>query len=148
MLVTKPSVLAEALISRASDFEKPKALQGYLKQLTLDGLLVVSGEQHKSLKKRSLSHFNFRAVKNLYPLMWRHALHFANAVEADFQGTKEQHNSTCRGIVELADLTTEITVNVIGTTVSATRLNLSIQITSAMYHKLTLPNPSGLRQSI
>ncbi|SMQ54918.1 unnamed protein product [Zymoseptoria tritici ST99CH_3D7] len=117
LLVTKPSVLGELLVARAADFEKPTALQGFFKQLTLDGLLTVNGEKHKSLKKRSLSHFNFRAVKNLYPLMWRHALQFAGAVEANFQKIENHQNGTCSGTVELTHLTTVMTINVIGTTV-------------------------------
>lgn len=119
LLVTKPSVLGELLVARAADFEKPTALQGFFKQLTLDGLLTVNGEKHKSLKKRSLSHFNFRAVKNLYPLMWRHALQFAGAVEANFQKIENHQNGTCSGTVELTHLTTVMTINVIGTTVRA-----------------------------
>lgn len=118
LLVTKPRILAELLGSRASDFEKPFVLQSFLKQLTLDGLLTVTGETHRFLKKRSASHFSFRAVKNLYPLMWRHALQFANAIEAKIQSGPDHEDGTSKGAVELTDMTTEISVNVIGTTVS------------------------------
>ncbi|KXT04108.1 hypothetical protein AC578_4894 [Pseudocercospora eumusae] len=117
LLVTEPSVVTELLVSHASDFEKPTALQGFFKLLTLDGLLTVTGDQHKSLRKRSLGHFSFRSVKELYPLMWRHALHFAKAVETKLDGVVKDENGSLTGTVELSDLTNEITINVIGTTV-------------------------------
>lgn len=118
LVVTKPATLAELLISRAIDFEKPAALQSYLKQLTLEGMLTVNGEKHKHLKKRSLSHFSFRAVKNLYPMMWRHALHFANGFGTDSEGGNNDKDITCKDTTEFAELSTEITIKIIGTTVS------------------------------
>ncbi|CAK3821081.1 P450 monooxygenase [Lecanosticta acicola] len=117
LLITRPSILTELLVSRASDFQRSTALQGFFKILTLDGLFTVSGDQHKSLKKRSLPHFSFRAIKNLYPLMWRQASHFASAVEANFNNIVPENDGTLTGTVELSDLTNESTFKVIGTTV-------------------------------
>ncbi|KAF2168016.1 hypothetical protein M409DRAFT_65575 [Zasmidium cellare ATCC 36951] len=117
LLATDTSALADLLVTRAGDYEKPTGLRGSFKLLTFDRLLTVNGDQHKSLRKRSLSHFSFSVVKYLYPLMWRHALRFVKSVETRLEGEVADQDNNSSSSIEISELTTEVTVNVICTTI-------------------------------
>ena len=119
LLVTKPHVVAELLVHRAKDFSKPENIRMLLGYLTGNGLIYLEGDEHKSMKKKSLPHFSFRAVKELYPLMWNHAVSFAEALEAELvqqSAGSNQSDSPC-GKVEFTHWADRTTVNVISTTV-------------------------------
>lgn len=76
LLVTQPQVLAELLVHRAQDFEKPENMRVLLRNLLGDGLLMAEGDKHKFMRKHINPEPNFRRTKDLHPMMWKNCLAF------------------------------------------------------------------------
>ena len=119
LLVTRPDVVAELLVQRVRDFSKPENIRTLLSYVTGNGLIYLEGDEHKSMKKKSLPHFGFRSVKDLYPLMWNHALMFAETLEADLvqQSAGLNQSSPPSGKIEFTHWADRTTVKVISTTI-------------------------------
>ncbi|RYP62765.1 hypothetical protein DL770_009537 [Monosporascus sp. CRB-9-2] len=122
LMVTKPHVLADLFVHRPYDFAKPDNMRNFLRNLVGDGLLIVEGESHKFLRKKTSPAFSFRRVKDLYPMMWKNSLRFAGTLEADIQGqeskaTANPGDSAPTGTVELTHWANMTTLNIIGNAV-------------------------------
>ncbi|GAM82524.1 hypothetical protein ANO11243_005060 [Dothideomycetidae sp. 11243] len=73
LLVTSPKVLGELLVTKSYDFEKPKPVRDFLRRVLGDGLIIVEGDVHKFQRKHIMPVFQFRHIKELYPMMLRKA---------------------------------------------------------------------------
>lgn len=70
IMVADPSVLPEILVHRCYDFTKPTKSAAFLRRILGEGLVVAEGDHHRVLRKHSMPAFNFRHIKDLYPMMW------------------------------------------------------------------------------
>ncbi|KAK2743551.1 hypothetical protein FQN57_004849 [Myotisia sp. PD_48] len=118
LAVTKPHVIAELLVHRAAHFQKPEPIRALLNSLTGGGIFSLEGDTHRYLRKKSLPHFGFRAVKDLYPLMWNHALKFAESLENELvrQHGGSNQGGPPSGKLEFTRWSDNTTVDIIGTT--------------------------------
>ena len=119
LLVSKPHTTAEVLVHRAKDFSKPEAIRTLLGYIVGNGLIYLEGDEHRQMKKRSLSYFSFRRIKDLYPLMWDHSLTLASALEANLaeQRNSQDSGGTSCGSIEMNEWAGKTTLDIISTTV-------------------------------
>ncbi|KAK9418467.1 hypothetical protein SUNI508_07955 [Seiridium unicorne] len=71
LFVTGAKALAEVLVHRNYDFEKPPEIKAFLGRILGVGVLIAEGDQHKAQRRMLLPAFAFRHVKDLYPVFWR-----------------------------------------------------------------------------
>ncbi|KAI1776604.1 cytochrome P450 [Hypoxylon cercidicola] len=117
LLVTGPTVLADLLVHNSYDFEKPQNMRKFLSSVLGQGLVTTEGEEHKFLRKNSLNAFSFRRVKDLYPMIWKNAIAFTEALEENIrqQSTKTNGNSDRpEGKAEITRWASKVTLNIIG----------------------------------
>ncbi|KAL7627926.1 hypothetical protein AAE478_002121 [Parahypoxylon ruwenzoriense] len=117
LLVTGPSVLADLLVHRSYDFEKPQNLRKFLNRIIGNGLVTTEGDDHKFLRKNSLNAFSFRRIKDLYPMIWKNALIFTEALEEDIrqQSSKaDLSNGRPVGKAEIARWASKVTLTIMG----------------------------------
>lgn len=118
LLVTDPKALAEILVTRTYDFEKPEPLRNFLRRILGDGLIIVEGDVHKFQRKNLMPVFSFRHIKELYPIFWDKATTLAQSVgqqvvenpEARFGGESKETTS----VVEVNHWANLVTMDIIG----------------------------------
>ncbi|KAF1829454.1 cytochrome P450 3A4 [Decorospora gaudefroyi] len=108
LILTTPAALADVLVHKSYDFEKPRFARGFLRKFLGDGLLMTEGEEHKHHRKLIAPAFHFRHIKELYPVFWSKSIEFCNAVKA---GLGEQPSSA---VLEIGHYTTQVTLDIIG----------------------------------
>lgn len=69
-MVTSPKSLAEVLVTKNYDFQKPAQVRHTIGRILGFGILLAEGEVHKVQRKNLLPSFAFRHIKDLYPLFW------------------------------------------------------------------------------
>lgn len=69
-MLTSPKALAEVLVTKNYDFEKPAMMRSGLGLILGNGILLAEGDEHKAQRKSLMPAFAFRHVKNLYPVFW------------------------------------------------------------------------------
>lgn len=124
LLVTKPHVLADLLVHRSQDFEKPENMRRFLRNLLGDGLLMVEGERHKFLRKSTNPAFTFRRVRDLYPMMWKNSLAFCEVLEADLRAQNPGAADAPEGSAEITHWANKTTLNIIGNSLLGRDLNV------------------------
>lgn len=105
LLVMSPKVLGELLVTKSYDFEKPAPLRNFLRLVLGDGLIVVEGDVHKFQRKNIMPVFQFRHIKELYPMMLRKANQLTGAVDAE---TKDG------SVIEINHWANKVTMDIIG----------------------------------
>ncbi|EKD18502.1 putative cytochrome P450 [Drepanopeziza brunnea f. sp. 'multigermtubi' MB_m1] len=119
LLCTEPSSLAEVLVHKSYDFEKPTELRNFLRIILGDGLIIVEGDMHKFQRKNVAPAFSFRHIKELIPLFWKKAREMADEITAEIKnhpepvaGEKSSGNPT--GVVEVNHWANKVTMDIIG----------------------------------
>jgi cytochrome P450 len=108
LLVTNPKMIAEVLVTKAYDLQKPSALSELCRKFIGTGLITAEGDEHKRLRKDSSPAFSFRRVKDLYPVFWDVSAQFTNGVAQ--QLTKEEASS----VIEINHWANLATTDIIG----------------------------------
>lgn len=128
LFVTSPKALAEVLVTRNYDFEKPPQVRRFLGRILGVGVLVAEGEQHKVQRRSLLPAFSYRHVKNLYPVFWglsREAVQtmtesvLANPHEQTTPRDGEEASAAPRrnmGVIEVGSWASRATLDIIGVT--------------------------------
>lgn len=132
ILITNPKSLAEVLVHKSYDFVKPRQLVDSLTRFLGIGLLVAEGEEHKVRSRRAskafakrkpqiqrknlMPAFNFRHVKDLYPIFWSKSCEWTKALSQVSQpeGTESVRNLKDAPIVEIYSWTSRATLDIIG----------------------------------
>lgn len=70
LLLTSPKALAEVLVTKNYDFQKPAMMRYGLGRLLGIGVLLAEGEEHKFQRKNLMPAFAFRHIKDLYQVFW------------------------------------------------------------------------------
>jgi cytochrome P450 len=107
LLLTSPQALAEVLVHKSYDFEKPAWVRQFLRQFLGDGLLMTEGDEHKHQRKHIMPSFHFRHVKELYPVFWQKSLALCQTVAAELA-----HNES--DVLEMNHFSTQVTLDIIG----------------------------------
>jgi cytochrome P450 len=107
LIVTSPSALADILVHKSYDFEKPPFARTFLKKFLGNGLLTSEGEEHKHYRKRITPAFHFRHIKDLYPVFWAKSTEFCYAVQKDLTERPDR-------VLEIGHYSTQVTMDIIG----------------------------------
>jgi cytochrome P450 len=107
LLITSPAALADVLVHRSYDFEKPAWARTFLRQFLGDGLLTSEGEEHRHQRKNIMPAFSFRHVKELYPVFWAKSIEMCEVMKAELWEKADK-------VVEVNHFSTEVTMDIIG----------------------------------
>ena len=107
LLVTSPAALADVLVNKSYDFEKPPWTRAFLRKFLGDGLLVTEGDQHRYHRKQIMPAFHFRHIKELYPVFWSKSIELCDAVKASLA------NKALK-VLEIGHYSTQVTLDIIG----------------------------------
>jgi cytochrome P450 len=111
ILLTEPKTLAEVLVHKSYEFEKPKQVREFLSLILGNGMIVVEGNVHKFQRKHVAPAFSFRHIKELIPIFWRKAVTLRDGVVAEM---RENPEGDGRGVVEINHWATKVTMDIIG----------------------------------
>lgn len=118
ILPTDPSTLADVLVNKTYDFEKPKDLRQFLRLILGDGMILVEGDEHKFQRKHVSPAFSFRHIKELIPVFWSKATDLKGRIAAEVyenpEPTTEPKTRHLEGIVEINHWATKVTMDIIG----------------------------------
>nr|A0A3G9HB50.1 RecName: Full=Cytochrome P450 monooxygenase ALT8; AltName: Full=AAL-toxin biosynthesis cluster protein 8 [Alternaria alternata]BBG74272.1 cytochrome P450 monooxygenase [Alternaria alternata] len=128
LLVVSPEALADVLVNRSYEFQKPAFVVTQLEQILGRGVLLAEGNEHRAQRRVLLPAFAFRHVKSLYPVMWSVAEHLitsmtenirvessASPTEPVFSSDEPQAKHKHEMItVNIADLCSRATLDIIG----------------------------------
>ncbi|EWG36207.1 hypothetical protein FVEG_14636 [Fusarium verticillioides 7600] len=77
------------------------------------GVLLAEGSEHKSQRKALQTAFNYRHIKNLYPVFWDVAGEFATVLEKQIPtGTPRTSDTTA--VIDIVDWASRATLDIIG----------------------------------
>ncbi|KAK6865635.1 hypothetical protein PG995_002163 [Apiospora arundinis] len=71
IMPTSPKALADVLVTRNYDFEKPSQIRKSIGRILGIGVLLAEGDQHKMQRRNLMPAFAFRHIKDLYPVFWQ-----------------------------------------------------------------------------
>ena len=115
LLITSPKALAEVLVTKNYDFEKPYHFRHTIGRILGVGLFLAEGDEHKTQRRNLLPAFAFRHIKDLYPVFWDKA---SEGVEAMTQQILQDAAKTPDGndtaVVEAGSWASRITLDIIG----------------------------------
>lgn len=118
LLPTDPAALADVLVHKSYDFEKPSDIRKFLRIILGDGLILVEGDEHKFQRKHLSPAFSFRHIKELYPVFWSKAVDMCGRMAAEIyenpEPTSELKTRHREGIVEVNHWATKVTMDIIG----------------------------------
>ncbi|OQD84618.1 hypothetical protein PENANT_c012G03916 [Penicillium antarcticum] len=109
VLLASPQTLAEVLVKRPYDFEKPEGPRNFMRRVLGDGLVLVEGDVHKFQRKRLMPSFSFRNIKDLYPTFWDKSIKLTDAI-----AEKVLASSGGTGITDVNFWSTKVTLDIIG----------------------------------
>lgn len=107
LLLTSPAAIADVLVSRSYDWEKAPWMRSFLRMFLGDGLLVSEGDSHKFQRKQIKPAFNFRNIKELYPVFWNKSLELCAVITEELRKKEDQ-------VLEFNHFTTQVTLDIIG----------------------------------
>ncbi|KAL8636826.1 MAG: hypothetical protein Q9228_005825 [Teloschistes exilis] len=108
-----PAALADILVHKCYDFEKPAELRKGISRILGLGLFLAEGEVHKRQRKLLMPAFAYRHVQNLYPMFWDKSRELMAAIIASKgeSGNVESDESIC---VEVNRWASRATLDIIG----------------------------------
>ncbi|KAJ9655706.1 hypothetical protein H2198_005503 [Neophaeococcomyces mojaviensis] len=109
ILLTSPKALAEVLNTKNYDFQRPSFLLAGVGKILGIGLLLAEGDDHKFQRKGLTPAFNFRHVKELYPIFWSKAREMVQTIER-VELTEKAPNV----IVEVGEWASRAALDIIG----------------------------------
>ncbi|KAL6703586.1 hypothetical protein ACN47E_009531 [Coniothyrium glycines] len=107
LVLTSPEALADVLVYKSYDFEKPAWSRDFLRKFLGDGLLMTEGDEHKHHRKHIMPAFHFRHIKELYPVFWAKSVELCNAVRATLSNQTSD-------VLEIGHFSTQVTLDIIG----------------------------------
>ncbi|KAL6720989.1 hypothetical protein ACLMJK_000089 [Lecanora helva] len=113
VVVTSPAAVAEVLLHRCYDFEKPPHFRKGIARVIGLGLFTAEGETHKKQRKHLMPAFAFRHVKNLYPMFWSISKELVAAIFA-FAGKTDITSSDDCMCINVAEWSSRAALDIIG----------------------------------
>ncbi|KAI1770709.1 cytochrome P450 [Hypoxylon cercidicola] len=121
LLITGSKALAEVLVTRNYDFQKPGSVRFGLSRILGVGVLLAEGDEHKFQRKNLMPAFAFRHVKDLYSQFWQKGREvvqvmtdsiIADAQKAAPSQDPEKANKTA--VIEVGAWASRVTLDIIG----------------------------------
>jgi cytochrome P450 len=109
LLITSPKALAEVLTTKSYDFIKPELIRLGLVQVLGVGILLAEGDEHKAQRKNLAPAFNFRHVKELYPIFWSKSRKMVECIESDLSKSTDAKPS-----IEVGEWASRAALDIIG----------------------------------
>jgi cytochrome P450 len=107
LLITSPKGLAEVLVTKSYDFVKPDFLRSGIGRILGIGILFAEGDEHKMQRKILSPAFNFRHIKELYPIFWSKSREMVKKIEEELELADSK-------TVEVSDWASRATLDIIG----------------------------------
>lgn len=107
LLLTTPKALSEVLTVKPYDFIRPELLRSGVGQILGIGILFAEGDDHKIQRKNLMPAFNFRHIKELYPIFWSKSQEMARCIAEEMSESTEK-------TVELGGWVSRATLDIIG----------------------------------
>jgi len=107
LIVTSPAAIADVLVHKSYDMEKPEWSRAFLRKFLGDGLLMSEGDEHKHHRKQIMPAFHFRHIKELYPVFWSKSIEFCDAIKAALAEGESK-------VLEIGHYSTQVTLDIIG----------------------------------
>lgn len=119
LLLTNSASLAEVLVHKCYDFEKPGPLRKFLSIILGEELVVVEGDLHRFQRKHATPAFSFRHIKDLYPIFWSKAVEMSRSIASEMHGHAEpvwsdKQSKHLQGVVEINHWSNKATMDIIG----------------------------------
>ncbi|KAL8833574.1 MAG: hypothetical protein Q9170_004189 [Blastenia crenularia] len=114
--VVSPAALAEVLVHKCYEFEKPPQLRKGISRILGLGLFLSEGEVHKRSQKQRkhlMPAFAYRHVKNMYPMFWDKSREMVAAITTSTHISLNPDSSTTTD-VEVNDWASRSTLDIIG----------------------------------
>ncbi|CAI7634964.1 unnamed protein product [Penicillium glandicola] len=112
VILTSTKSLAELLVTKVYDFEKPELVRQSLRRITGDGILLAEGDEHKAQRKNLMPAFAYRQIKNLYPIFWDKSVEMVKMIEEDLQSRRA--NGDDDNTVQISNWASRATLDIIG----------------------------------
>ncbi|KEF52174.1 uncharacterized protein A1O9_11801 [Exophiala aquamarina CBS 119918] len=109
ILLTSPKALAEVLVTKSYDFIKPELLRAGIGAILGIGILFAEGDEHKAQRKNLMPAFNFRHIKQLYPIFWSKSREMVHAIQAELKASTES-----KPWIEVGEWGSRATLDIIG----------------------------------
>lgn len=109
--ITDPKLVTEFLGVKADHFTKRPKLKKILESILGNGLVVAEGKDHKYQRKHLLPVFNFKVVKNLYPLFWGKATEMTNLIKQEIQSSASDKSSSA--VIDIDDWAGRVSLDII-----------------------------------
>ncbi|KAM3499357.1 hypothetical protein MY10362_007379 [Beauveria mimosiformis] len=90
LLAISPKAVAEITVTNSYVWEKPGAVRDALSTVTGVGLVTSEGDEHRRQRRHMLPAFNFRHIKDLYPVFWDKSREVAQAMTKSVHGREGQ----------------------------------------------------------
>lgn len=107
MILTAPATIADVLVHKSYDFEKPAWARDFLRKFLGDGLLMTEGDEHRHHRKLIMPAFHFRHIKELYPVFWSKSIELCNTISTILQEDPGR-------VLEIGHYSTQVTLDIIG----------------------------------
>lgn len=110
-MVVSPAAIADVLVHKCYDFEKPGPFRRSSIRTIGDGILFAEGGVHKQQRKSLMPAFTFRHVKDLYPMFWNRSQRVVDAIKE--QGERSDTDSGETIVVEVNNWASKATLSII-----------------------------------
>ncbi|KAL5438614.1 hypothetical protein PMIN05_005668 [Paraphaeosphaeria minitans] len=107
LLLASPAALADVLVHRSYDFEKPPWSRNFLRKFLGDGLLMTEGDEHRHQRKQIMPAFSFRHIKELYPVFWAESIELCEVVKRELWEQPDK-------VLDIGHFSTMVTLDIIG----------------------------------
>ncbi|KAM0332611.1 hypothetical protein ACHAQA_002895 [Verticillium albo-atrum] len=114
LLISSPKALADVLVTRNYDFEKPNSIRWSIGRILGIGVLLAEGDEHRFQRKNLMPAFAFRHVKDLYPVFWNKAREGVAALSEHVSRAAAAPDSTGSTVVEISGWASRVTLDIIG----------------------------------
>lgn len=107
LILSSPATIADVLVNKSYDFEKPAWARNFLRKFLGDGLLMTEGDEHRHHRKLIMPAFHFRHIKELYPVFWSKSIDLCNTINGLLQEDSAR-------VLEIGHYSTQVTLDIIG----------------------------------
>jgi cytochrome P450 len=114
-MVTSPKSLAEVLVTKNYDFQKPSQFRHTIGRLLGIGILLAEGDEHKVQRKNLLPAFAFSHIRSMAPLFWDKAREGVQAMTQQIlEDASKTPDAKKTAVIEVGSWGSRITLDIIG----------------------------------
>jgi cytochrome P450 len=121
ILLSHPSTLAEVLVHKNYDFEKPSEIRNIIRHVLGDGLIVAEGDNHKFQRKHLIPAFSFGHIRDLVPVFWSKAGDLVGRLSAELYENPSPTDESfshrpkhIEGVLDISQWSNKVTMDIIG----------------------------------